>query len=116
KTEVPIAAQGAPATERGPDAGAWQRKAAVARAAQKAAPTPRAAKVPAAEKTPAPAKVADDGDAWRGEAEKEAATTPREQEKGIWNVVEAHGKKAREQDGHKPVEKPAQKPAAAEAA
>jgi hypothetical protein len=44
----------------------------------------------------------------------EAAPQQRAQEKAVWNVVEANGKIAREQDGMKPAEKPPA--AAAEAA
>jgi hypothetical protein len=70
-----------------------RRKAAAAPVAERAAP--------AAPQRTVKAKEANGG-----------GSTRREQEKAVWNVVEAQGKAAREQDAPKPTEKAAQKPAA----
>jgi hypothetical protein len=73
-----------------------RRKAAAAPVAAQAAPAPRAA--------PKKAKAPEEG------------PTRREQEKAVWNVKEARGKQAREQDAPKPAtEKAARKPAVAAA-
>jgi hypothetical protein len=79
-----------------------RRKAAAAPIAAKAAPV-AAKQAPAARA--APVKATDQG-----------GPTQREQEKAVWNAVEARGKQAREQDAPKSAaEKAAQKPPAAAA-